>query len=181
VLDCRYSTWGHPVGGVSTERIRFGDFQLDPRAGELVRGKVRIRLQEQPLQILLMLLDKPGELVTREEIRNRLWPNDTVVEFDHSIGTAIKKLRQALDDEAGSPCYVETIPRRGFRLIVPVVTSAAVVEEAKAPPPPAQPHAAVGPPAPAVASPQPRRRWWPVVAFLIAAVVLSAIWLAPRL
>jgi len=169
------------VGGVSTERIRFGDFQLDPRAGELVRGKVRIRLQEQPLQILLMLLDKPGELVTREEIRNRLWPNDTVVEFDHSIGTAIKKLRQALDDEAGSPCYVETIPRRGFRLIVPVVTSAAVVEEAKAPPPPAQPHAAVGPPAPAVASPQPRRRWWPVVAFLIAAVVLSAIWLAPRL
>jgi len=90
------------VGGGSTERIRFGDFELDPRAGELLRGKARIRLQEQPLQILLMLLDKPGELVTREEIRNRLWPNDTVVEFDHSIGTAIKKLRQALDDEAGS-------------------------------------------------------------------------------
>ena len=88
------------MSGAGTERIRFGDFELDPRAGELLRGKVRIRLQEQPLQILLMLLDKPGELVTRDEIRNRLWPNDTVVEFDHSIGTAIKKLRQALDDEA---------------------------------------------------------------------------------
>jgi Tol biopolymer transport system component/DNA-binding winged helix-turn-helix (wHTH) protein len=169
------------VDGGSTERIRFGGFELDPRAGELLRGKVRIRLQEQPLQILLMLLEKPGELVTRDEIRNRLWPNDTVVEFDHSIGTAIKKLRQALDDEAGSPRYVETLPRRGFRLKVPVVKSAAVVEEAKAPPPPVQPRAAVGSPAPAVAPPQPRRRWWPVVPFLFAAVVLSAIWLAPRL
>ncbi len=119
----------YPVGGESTERIRFGDFELDPRAGELLRGKVRIRLQEQPLQILLMLLDKPGELVTREQIRNRLWPNDTVVEFDHSMGTAIKKLRQALDDEAGSPRYVETIPRRGFRFILADVERTNKVEE----------------------------------------------------
>jgi Tol biopolymer transport system component/DNA-binding winged helix-turn-helix (wHTH) protein len=175
-----------PVSGGSTERIRFGDFELDRRAGELLRGKVRIRLQDQPLQILLMLLDKPGELVTREEIRNCLWPNDTVVEFDHSIGTAIKKLRQALDDEAGSPRYVETIPRRGFRLIVPVVKSAVgsaavVVDEANTPRPQAQPHAAVDSPAPTVAFPERRRRWWPVVGLPIAAVVLIAIWMTPWL
>ena len=109
------------MGGTGAETIRFGEFELDTRAGELRRGSARIRLQEQPFQILLMLLEKPGGVVTREEIRKRLWPNDTVVEFDHSIGTAIKKLRQALDDEAGSPRYVETLPRRGFRLMVPDV------------------------------------------------------------
>ena len=118
-------------------KIRFGEFELDLRAGELRRGTARIRLQEQPFQILLMLLEKPDGVVTREEIRKRLWPNDTVVEFDHSIGTAIKKLRQALDDEAGSPGYVETLPRRGFRLMVPVLQSAAVAEEPSAPPAPA--------------------------------------------
>ena len=166
------------MGGTGAETIRFGEFELDVRAGELRRGTARIRLQEQPFQILLMLLEKPGGVVTREEIRKRLWPNDTVVEFDHSIGTAIKKLRQALDDEAASPRYVETLPRRGFRLMVPVV---ATMDEPSALPPPAQPYGAVGPLAPAVAPLQPRRRWWPVVAVLIATVVLSAIWLVPRL
>jgi Tol biopolymer transport system component/DNA-binding winged helix-turn-helix (wHTH) protein len=110
-------------------RVRFGEFELDPRAGELRRGRVRIRLQEQPLQILLVLLERPGEVVTREEIRRRLWPNDTIVEFDHSIGTAIKKLRQALGDEAGSPRYVETLPRRGFRFIFHEFESIAGVDE----------------------------------------------------
>jgi Tol biopolymer transport system component/DNA-binding winged helix-turn-helix (wHTH) protein len=143
------------VGGTGAEKIRFGEFELDLRAGELCRGTARIRLQEQPFQILLMLLEKSGGVVTREEIRKRLWPNDTVVEFDHSIGTAIKKLRQALDDEAGSPRYVETLPRRGFRLMVPVVESAAVVEEpAAAPAPVTSPVATMdngvaAPPAPA--------------------------------
>ncbi|MGO9272450.1 MAG: winged helix-turn-helix domain-containing protein [Terriglobia bacterium] len=78
------------------EGIRFGSFQLDLRAGELRRGERPIRLQEQPFQILVMLPERPGEVVTREEVRKRLWPNDTIVEFEHSIGTAIKKLRQAL-------------------------------------------------------------------------------------
>ena len=100
--------------------IRFADFQLDVRAGELRKGERRIRLQEQPFQILLMLLERPGEVVTREEVRKRLWPNDTIVEFEHSIGTAIKKLRQALGDDAGTPRFVETLPRRGFRFIFPV-------------------------------------------------------------
>jgi len=73
--------------------IQFGDFELDVRAGELRRAGRRVRLQEQPLKILLLLLEHPGEVVTREQIRKRLWPNDTIVEFEHSIGTAIKKLR----------------------------------------------------------------------------------------
>jgi len=100
--------------------IRFGEFELDVRAAELRKGDLRIRLQEQSFQILLMLLEHPGEVVTREEVRKRLWPNDTIVEFDHSIGTAIKKVRQALGDEADSPRYVETLPKRGFRFIFPV-------------------------------------------------------------
>jgi serine/threonine protein kinase/DNA-binding winged helix-turn-helix (wHTH) protein len=110
---------GESVGDPPVQRITFGEFELDVRAGELRNGGLRIRLQEQPFQILLMLLEHPGEVVTREEIRKRLWPNDTIVEFDHSIGTAIKKLRQALNDEAENPRYVETLPRRGFRFIFP--------------------------------------------------------------
>jgi len=103
------------------ERIRFGEFELDVRAGELRKGKFLVRLQEQPLQVLLVLLENPGKVVTREEIRERLWPDDTIVEFDHGIGTAVKKLRQALNDGAESPRYVETLPRRGFRFIYPEV------------------------------------------------------------
>jgi Tol biopolymer transport system component/DNA-binding winged helix-turn-helix (wHTH) protein len=114
------------------ERIRFGEFELDPRTGEVRKGRSCVRLQEQPLQILIMLLEKPGELVTREAIRRRLWAGDTVVEFDHSIGTAVKKLRQALGDEAEKPKYVETLPRRGFRFIFPEVTVAAQEESAAA-------------------------------------------------
>jgi serine/threonine protein kinase/DNA-binding winged helix-turn-helix (wHTH) protein/tetratricopeptide (TPR) repeat protein len=101
-------------------RLRFGAFELDRMAGELRKGRATIRLQEQPFQILLMLLDNGGKVVSREEIKKRLWPNDTVVEFDHSIHTAIKKLRQALGDSAESPKYVETVARRGYRLIVAV-------------------------------------------------------------
>ena len=85
-----------------------------------VRGAQRIHLQGQPFQILLMLVERAGELVTREEIKKKLWPNDTVVEFDGSIHTALKKLRQALGDAADNPEYVETVARRGYRLIVPV-------------------------------------------------------------
>lgn len=111
------------MGKTPAQRIHFGEFDLDIAAGELRKGAQRIRLQEQPFQILLMLLARPGEVVTREEICVRLWPDNTVVEFEHSIATAIKKLRQALDDEAGSPRYVETLPRRGFRFIYPDVVA----------------------------------------------------------
>jgi Tol biopolymer transport system component/DNA-binding winged helix-turn-helix (wHTH) protein len=100
--------------------VRFGVFEANRTTGELRKGGVRIRLQDQPFQILLMLLDRPGEVVTREEIQRRLWPEGTFVEFEHSIGTAVKKLRQALSDDADTPGYIETLPRRGFRFIGPV-------------------------------------------------------------
>src|SRR6516162_5712833 len=101
-------------------RARFGAFELDLKAGEVCKGTRKILLQEQPFQILLMLVKRRGGVVTREEIKKRLWPNDTVVEFDHSIQTAISKLRQVLGDSADSPKYIETVARRGYRLMVPV-------------------------------------------------------------
>jgi Tol biopolymer transport system component/DNA-binding winged helix-turn-helix (wHTH) protein len=104
--------------GESPTRIfRFGPFQLDARAGELRKRGIKVRLPAQSLQVLLMLLDRPGELVTREEIRTKLWPDDTVVEFDPSINAAIKKLREALGDSAEEPRYVETLARRGYRFL----------------------------------------------------------------
>jgi len=101
-------------------RLRFGVFELDLRSGELCAGDEKMLLGEQPLQILRMLAEREGEVVTREEIRKKLWPNDTIVEFDHSINAAIGKLRKALGDSADEPQYVETLARRGYRLIVPV-------------------------------------------------------------
>ncbi len=97
--------------------VRFGAFELDVRAGELRKHGIKIRLQEQPFRILLMLVEHPGEVVLRDEIRKKLWPNDTIVEFDHSINAAIKRLRDALGDSAYEPRYVETLERRGYRFI----------------------------------------------------------------
>ena len=100
--------------------VRFGVFDLDLKPGELHKNGLKVRLQDQPFQILKMLLEHPGEVVTHREIIQRLWPNGTVVEYEHSIQTAVKKLRQALDDDADAPRYVETLPRRGYRFIYPV-------------------------------------------------------------
>ena len=100
--------------------VRFGAFELDLRAAELHKNGHRIRLQEQPFQILVELLERPGQVVSREEIRKKLWPNNTVVEFDHSINAAVKRLRDVLQDSSESPRYIETLSRRGYRLIVPV-------------------------------------------------------------
>jgi serine/threonine protein kinase len=101
--------------------VRFEDLELDLRAGELRNsGGETVRLTEQPLQILILLLENPGEVVLREEIRNRLWPNDTIVEFEHSINAAMKRLRQALGESAENPRYIETLSRRGYRWKVPV-------------------------------------------------------------
>src|SRR5215469_3233870 len=101
--------------------VRFGPFELDLRTGELRKsGGAKIRLEGQPVEILLLLLDRPGELVTQEEIRKKLWPGGTVVEYEHSIKTALRKLRHALGDGADAPQYIETLPRRGYRFIAPV-------------------------------------------------------------
>jgi DNA-binding winged helix-turn-helix (wHTH) protein len=101
--------------------FRFEKFELDLRAGELRPDEGRaIRLPEQPFQILVMLLEHPGEVVTREELRKKLWPNDTIVEFEHSISAAMNRLRQALGEAADSPHCIETLARRGYRWMVPV-------------------------------------------------------------
>jgi DNA-binding winged helix-turn-helix (wHTH) protein len=102
------------------QRIRFGIYEADVRAGELLRDGVKVKLQEQPFQVLLVLLEHPGEVVTREDLRARLWPADTFVDFDHSLNTAINKLREALRDSAANPRFIETKARRGYRFIAPV-------------------------------------------------------------
>src|SRR5712691_9859750 len=99
--------------------LRFGVFEVDLRAGELRKQGALIKLQEQPFHVLTVLLQRPGELVTREELRNQNWPADTFVDFDNSLNTAVNKLRDALGDSADSPRFVETLPRRGYRFIAP--------------------------------------------------------------
>src|SRR5437773_10353182 len=98
----------------------FGVFEVDLRAAELRKHGVRIKLQEQPFQILSLLLEHPGEVVTRDELREKLWPAHTFVDFDRSLNKAMTKLRAALGDSADSPRYVETIPRHGYRFLAPV-------------------------------------------------------------
>src|ERR1700704_6024427 len=100
--------------------LRFGVFEVDLRAGELRKQGKRIKLQEQPFQVLAVLLQRPGEVVTREELRSQNWPPDTFVDFDNSLNTAINKLREALGDSADNPRFIETLPRRGYRFIAPV-------------------------------------------------------------
>ena len=99
---------------------RFGLYRLDPANGTLTRDSVRVRVQEQPFRLLLLLVERAGQIVSREEIRNRLWPQNTFVEFDKSLGVAVLKVREALGDDASNPKFVETIPRRGYRFIAPV-------------------------------------------------------------
>jgi len=110
-------------------RLRFGVFEVDLRAGELHKQGVRLRLQEQPFQVLAMLLERPGETVTRDELRNRLWPADTFVDFDHGVNKAVNRIRGVLGDSATNPRFVETVARRGYRFLaeVTVVEGAASV------------------------------------------------------
>jgi DNA-binding winged helix-turn-helix (wHTH) protein/TolB-like protein len=112
---------------------RFGLFQVDPDSGKLLRQGVPVRLQEQPLRVLCLLLEHPGQVVTREELRQSLWPDGTYVEFDGSLNAALKRLRYALGDDADNPIFIETVPRRGYRFIAPV----AVQELPLEPPAPA--------------------------------------------
>src|SRR3981081_4103370 len=100
--------------------LRFGVFEVDVRAGEVHKQGARIKLQEQPFHVLTILLQRPGEVVTREELRHQTWPADTFVDFDNSLNTAINKLREALGDSADNPRFIETLPRRGYRFIAPV-------------------------------------------------------------
>jgi len=101
--------------------LQFGPFEADVQTEELCRQGVQLRLPRQSFQILAMLLQKPGQLITREELHQALWPSDTFVDFDKGINAAINRLREALGDSAENPRYVETLPRRGYRFIAPVV------------------------------------------------------------
>jgi cholera toxin transcriptional activator len=100
--------------------FRFGAYEADPGSGELRKSGLRLRVQEQPFQVLLVLLERPSEVVTREELRQKLWPADTFVDFDHSLNTVINKLREALSDSAANPRFIETLARRGYRFLAPV-------------------------------------------------------------
>src|SRR5258708_18828850 len=97
--------------------LRFGTFEVNLQSGELRKGGVRIKLHGQPFEVLAMLLERHGQVVTREELRLRLWPTDTFVNFDHGVNTAINKLREALGDSADNPRFIETLPRRCYRLL----------------------------------------------------------------
>src|SRR4029077_17113023 len=118
-------TTGGAVIRASNERVRFGSFEVDLHAGELRKGGVKIKLHGQPLDVLAMLLEEPGEMVTREELQRKLWAADTFVDFEHGLNKAINKLREALGESADRPIFIETLARRGDRFIGPTDAAAA--------------------------------------------------------
>jgi DNA-binding winged helix-turn-helix (wHTH) protein len=124
------------MNGPGRHVIRFGTFEADPAASELWRAGRRVTLQDQPFRLLMLLLAQPGEVVTRGELRERLW-GETYVEFEEGLNTAVRKLRDALGDSATNPRFIETLPRRGYRFIAPVeiVNSAQPCPEPQAPRP----------------------------------------------
>jgi DNA-binding winged helix-turn-helix (wHTH) protein/tetratricopeptide (TPR) repeat protein len=108
--------------------FQFGPFRVNPESGELLKNGERVRLQDQPFRLLVILLENAGQVVTREELRNRIWPDNTYVDFDSSLRVAVRKLREALGDDADSPVYVETFPKRGYRFLFPVTRPVGVQE-----------------------------------------------------
>ena len=112
--------------------VRFGVYEVDPYSGELRKNGIKVKLQEQPFQVLTMLLERPGEVISREELQRRLWPADTFVDFDHSLNAAIKRLRDALRDSADNPRFVETLARTGYRFVAPVAGTVSSKEAAAA-------------------------------------------------
>lgn len=157
---------------VRTHGTRFGPFDVDVPSGELHKHGTRLKLQPQPFQILVLLLKRPGEVVTRDELRQALWPADTFVDFDTGLNSAIKKLRDVLDDSAEEPRYIETLPRRGYRFIARVengnLLASVAVEEHLAPVPPLEP------------TPKPRNKRRLVIAACGAALLIVAALIAWR-
>src|SRR5262249_16682492 len=113
---------------------RFSIFEADPQGVELRKNGVRLRIQDQPFQILLKLLERPSQIVTREELKAALWPADTFVDFDNGLNMAVKRLREALGDDAARPKFIEPLPRRGYRFIAPVENGNAIVGVSESPP-----------------------------------------------
>jgi DNA-binding winged helix-turn-helix (wHTH) protein/TolB-like protein/Tfp pilus assembly protein PilF len=155
-------------------RVRFGRFELDRTARELYCDGRRVRLQDQPLQVLAALLERPGEVVTRDDLRERLWTSDTFVDFEHGLNTAVKKARHALGDSAEAPQFIETLARRGYRFIGRVEASAAATDAVEAPEP-LEPPVVPGAPPPRSQRPV----VWMMAAFMLA-VGTTGVWLAAR-
>src|SRR5215471_652695 len=109
------------TSGNTSRVVRFGVFELDLRAGELRKHGLKVKLQDQPFQVLVMLLEHAGDVVTREQLFEKLWSTDTFVDFERSLNAAVKKLRQALGDSADNPRFIETLARRGYRFLAPVI------------------------------------------------------------
>jgi TolB-like protein/DNA-binding winged helix-turn-helix (wHTH) protein/Tfp pilus assembly protein PilF len=167
--------------GSAYDKVRFGSFEVDVRAGELKKLGIRVRLQQQPFQVLLLLVEHAGELVTREELQKAIWPANTFVDFDIGLAAAVHKLRQALGDSAESPRFIETLPKRGYRFMVPVETiRTASGNGEKATPAATEPTT--------LQDPQPKKPiripHWQLAAlsvFIVAAIVAAAWWgLHPR-
>ncbi|MGD0986692.1 MAG: winged helix-turn-helix domain-containing protein [Candidatus Sulfotelmatobacter sp.] len=118
------------MSGLEKKIFRFGVFEADVSTGELRKAGIRMRLQEQPFQVLVLFLERPGEVISRDEIQKKLWPSGTFVDFDHSLNTIINKIREALNDSASNPRFVETLAKRGYRFLAPV-TSTSVLPPAE--------------------------------------------------
>jgi DNA-binding winged helix-turn-helix (wHTH) protein len=121
----RRDSWAPQAPATMRPLIRFGTFQLDTQAGQLLKNGRVVRLKPQPQRLLQLLLSRPGELITRDEIRDLLWGTDTFVDFEQGMNTAIRQIREALGDDAETPIFVETVPKRGYRFIAPVDTKGA--------------------------------------------------------
>ena len=154
--------------------FRFGVFEADEAQGELRKHGLRIKLHAQPFQVLVMLLERPSELVTREDMRQRLWGQDTFVDFDHGLNSAVNKIREALNDSASHPRYVETVAGKGYRFIAPVSKASAPVAQAPLPPA-AEVHETPGGSVLATAEelPAPPRKLVRILLLLVQALYLS--------
>ncbi|MEO8681898.1 MAG: winged helix-turn-helix domain-containing protein [Vicinamibacterales bacterium] len=149
-----------------TGRIRFEEFEVDRDACSLSSSGARIKLQQQPFDLLVVLLEQPGRLVSRDELRERMWPSDTFVDFDHSLNIAVNKLRAALNDSADAPRFIETVPRRGYRFVGTLEAEPAAASDTPAPPVEAQGSRSA--------------LMWSAVAVVAVAAALSAVWMARR-
>jgi Tol biopolymer transport system component/DNA-binding winged helix-turn-helix (wHTH) protein len=161
-----------PVPADKSRVVRFGVFEVDLQEAELRKSGLRIKLQEQPFQILTTLLERPGETVTREALQRRLWPADTFVDFDHSLNSSIKKLREALGDDSENPRFIETLHRRGYRFIAPVNGQGV----------PAAERSEQGPPVASAATRAGSKnsaRWqkWTAIAVLVVGATVLGLWL----
>ena len=165
----------------TVRRVRFGPFELDFVSGELRKFGIRIRLQPQPFNVLVALIERPGEVVSKEVLHQRIWGAETAVDFEHGLGTAVNKVREALGDSADSPRYIETVPKRGYRFLTPVQPSQAAPATMIATPGAIPQLGGARVPAAPTRSSEQRRvsgrgsRWWALAAALVLAVGAASV------